>query len=599
MAFAALEAVQLYGAVSDLRGGATELQASLTQLGTTPGNWTPAGVKAATATRASAQSRLDRANRRLQSDPLLKVLGHLPYARDQVRAVWDLSSAVEEAGVSEGDLLTVAGLYTSRPQGSADPGATLITLLKRASPSLADADGRLTLANQRLGQDSKLQLAAPIRTEIDRAIARITPALITAHDGSQAAQLLPGLLGAVGPKTYLVLLANPSELRPSGGFAGEVGTATFSGGRLTKLELQNEFVVSQQYREKFPPQGQEGNFLLFQNNQLEIGDAGWDPDFPTSAHLQERMYTSATGQKLDGTISIDPYVISSLLKITGPVSVPGYGSFDTNNFFLRTNVIANVDTSPSGGKNALQPIAIAIIAKVFASPSSNWVAIGTAFLDAADQRHLQVSVDNPTPEAILHGQNIDGSIVTTPLTEDYLLIAEANVSATKADNYIQRSVQVKVEIYPSGLNRHEVDIHYDYPPPKDATDDALNRSALNPTSIYRDYVRFYLPLTATLGNIGFEEDGKPAPAYGGGLREQGVEASKQVYGTFFTLPRGHSADLIIYYEVGLPAASPFQLYVQKQAGLPELPIDLEVSYPGGIAKRSSTVARDEIFTINW
>ena len=160
-------------------------------------------------------------------------------------------------------------------------------------------------------------------------------------------------------------------------------------------------------------------------------------------------------------------------------------------------------------------------------------------------------------------------------------------------------MDIKVEIYPSGLNRHEIDIHYEYPVATDATDAALNRSAYNPNSLYRDYVRFYLPLTTTLANIGFLQDGKPAPANGGGLKEQGPEGGHQVYGTFFTLPRGHSADLIIYYEVGLPADPPFQIYIQKQAGLVDLPTTLTVSYPGGIASRKTGLATDTTLTVPW
>ena len=589
--------------MSDFRTGVSDLQVSLTELGSKPGDWTTARVDTASGTEIGALTRLQRADRRLRTDALVIALTKVPYARDQVTTALDLSSTVTAAARADEDLIAVARIYVSRPQ-SADvtPGAGAIALLEAASAPLTDADARLNAASRQLDRDSRLQLLDPLRTQLNQARAKLTPASESAHSGAGVAKLLPGLLGAAGTKTYLVLLANPSELRPSGGFAGEVGTVTFDNGNLTKIDLRNEFDVSAAYKDKFPPSLQEGTYLTFLKGQLEIGDAGWDPDFPTSARLQERMYTSATGQPLDGTISLDPYLISTLLQVTGPVDVPRYGSFDSQNVYLRINVLVNTGAAPGGppgGKEALPVIATAIIAKVFAQPSSRWPDLGTTLLEGAQQRHLQVSLHDPALEAVLHEKNFDGSLVSTPLTQDYLFIAEANVSATKADYYIKRTVSVKVEIYPSGLNRHEVDIHYDYPPPRDSTDAALNSFPTNPTSLYRDYVRFYLPLTATLGNIGYLEDGKPAPAYGGGLREQGIEANRQIFGTFFSLHRGHTADLIIYYEVGLPADPPFQLYVQKQAGLPDLPIQLTVSYPGGIATRKATIVRDETFTVGW
>jgi len=594
-----VEGYELYGVISDLRNGTAELQRSLSELGRTPAEWTPARVDAAARTQADAATKVDRADRRLQSDPLARILLAVPYAKDQARATLDLSSVAAEAARADGDLVDLARLYVNRPQGAGgDPGTQLIALLQSSSPLLADADTRLAAASHRLDQDSRLGLLSPVQTQLRRARAVVGPARDSAHAGAETAKLLPALLGATGPKTYLVLLANPSELRPSGGFAGEVGTVSFDHGKLTKLDLRSEDSIGT-YRDRFPPQGQLGTYLSFVDNQVEIGDAGWDPDFPTSARLQERMFTSATGQQLDGTISVDPYLIASLLKVTGPVDVPGYGSFDADNLFLRINVLANLNVGPTGGKKGLPAIATVIITKILTQPSSRWGQVATSLQDAVSQRHLQVSVHDSAQEARLHALHVDGFLQNLPLTEDYLMVAEANVAATKADNYLKRSMSVKVEIYPSGLNRHEVDIHYEYPPPVDATDAGLNKSSLNSTSLYRDYVRFYLPLTTTLANIGFLIDGKPAPAYGGGLKEQGQEGGHQVYGTFFTLPRGHSADLVIYYEVGLPADPPFNLHIQKQAGIPELPTDLTVSYPGGIATRMTSLSTDATLSVPW
>jgi hypothetical protein len=65
------------------------------------------------------------------------------------------------------------------------------------------------------------------------------------------------------------------------------------------------------------------------------------------------------------------------------------------------------------------------------------------------------------------------------------------------------------------------------------------------------------------------------------------------------LPRGHSADLVIYYEVGLPADSPYRIYLQKEAGLAELPVNLTVSYPGGIATRKIDLVKDGTLTVAW
>ena len=53
------------------------------------------------------------------------------------------------------------------------------------------------------------------------------------------------------------------------------------------------------------------------------------------------------------------------------------------------------------------------------------------------------------------------------------------------------------------------------------------------------------------------------------------------------------------YQVGLPADPPFKFYFQKQAGIPMVPFELEVSYPGGIAERKANLVKDTEVSIPW
>jgi hypothetical protein len=599
VALLSIEAAGLYGAYRDLAAGAGGLRTAADHLGRTPDSWTPAHVDAASRSEADAAARLDRGRRRLQSDPLVWVALRLPFASDQARTVLDLAAAGAAADAAVKDAIGVAANYDQAQAGAkAEPGAALIALLEQAAPKLADADSKLADADRSLAADSHRRLLPPLARAVAGIRQQLEPAAGAAHQAAQAAALAPAALGATAPKTYLVLLPNPSELRPTGGFSGQVGSATISQGKITNLVLQKDSVYAAKYKQSFPPPLHEGTYLSFPNNQVGIGDAGWDPDFPTSARTEEAMFLSATGTQVDGTVSIDPYFLSSLVAVTGPVDVPGYGSFNSTNLFPQLNILVNVQGGQKG-EQAPSILAKAIIAKLLAQPSSRWAALAKAVQQGVEEGHVQVVADQPELQTLLHQAHADGSLIPTPLTEDYLMLVEANVAGDKADYFIKRSLSVKVEIYPSGLNRHEVDIHYEYPPAVDRNDTALNTTPYNPNSLYRDYVRFYLPLTATLAHIGYLEDGQPAPAYGGGLQEQEVANQRQVIGTFFILHRGHSADLILDYEVGLPADPPFQLYFQKQAGIPSIPVEVEVSYPGGVTDRKTTLVKDAVFTIPW
>jgi hypothetical protein len=275
--------------------------------------------------------------------------------------------------------------------------------------------------------------------------------------------------------------------------------------------------------------------------------------------------------------------------VTGPVTVPGYGTFDAANFFTSINFIVNVSRAPGAGKEALNVIAPVLVSKLQTQTVDRWPTLLGVFRDQAVGRHLQLFMHDPNLARLAAESRFDGALV--PTTDDYLMVVDGNVCASKGDFYLRKSIQLKVEVYPSGLARHELVVRYEMPLPVDDVDRALNPR----DGSYGDYMRVYLPETATPSGFSFRMDGKPGD---GGLERVSVEHGKKVVGTYFNLPRGHLAEMRLTYEVGL-AGGAYQLYLQKQAGVPGLPADLEISYPGAIAHIKVGLARDEVVSFKW
>ena len=61
------------------------------------------------------------------------------------------------------------------------------------------------------------------------------------NDGLTLATEIPSLLGASdeGPKTYLLLVENADELRPTGGFITAAGNLLLQNGHITSLTFEN------------------------------------------------------------------------------------------------------------------------------------------------------------------------------------------------------------------------------------------------------------------------------------------------------------------------------------------------------------------------
>jgi hypothetical protein len=318
-----------------------------------------------------------------------------------------------------------------------------------------------------------------------------------------------------------------------------------------------------------------GRYLREYNNSLEIGDAGWDADFPTSGGLSEDIFTAAAGP-VDGTVSIDPYAISALLAVTGPVEVPGYGSFSSQDFLPKLNFIVNVDTAPSSGKQALGPISNAVLNKFLTAPAGLWPKLLQVGRTQAENRHIQVLFHDQQLADAAARVHYDGAIL--PSDGDNLMVADGNVTPSKGDYYMKKSMDLNVEVGASGLNRHQLTVRYQMPPAVDATD-----KALNPGDNYRDFVRFYLPETATIANFQMSLDGK---AVGNAPESIDYAHGRTVVGAFFILTRGHETVLTLTYQV-------------PQAPVPQLPTRIFISYPGGTKQEDSSLTGDMRASVTW
>lgn len=587
---AALEAVTLAVSVSDLSRGVTELTDANTALGTNPAAWTTDRIASAGGLNTEAKALITRADRRIRHDPLLSLLRHLPLVGEQVSAVVDLSDTAAQGTAAFDDALTIANAVNQSGTSTDAPGTRLLRLISQAAGPWTDADARLSPALDRLRQDLTHHLLSPLASRAQRAVTILQPIAAIAKVGAVAAKYGPAAMGADRPQNYLVLLSNPSELRPAGGFNGSIGWVTVDKGAPVSIEVKPQEFFNPLIKEHVDVPYPMGRYLTFLKSSLEIGDAGWDPDFPTTARLSESLYTAATKRLPDNTISIDPYALAAMLRVTGPVDVPGYGTFDSDNFFAKLNFIVNASTAPGSGKGALTPIGQAVLHQVLTAPASLWLRLFLVFEQQAEGKHIQAYFHDPHLAAAAAQVGYDGHVRTDG--QDYLMVSDANVGVSKGDYYAHKSMQVSAEVSPAGLVRHEVRIRYQMPAPVDAVDTALNPG----DGSYRDYVRFYLPETATVAGFNATLD---AGQVSGALDAISFAHGRQVVGAFFRVPRGHEMVLTLTYEVPTGSTSDYQLMLQKQAGTPGLPTTVLISYPGGMSEQRTDLSTDTRVRVAW
>src|SRR5438270_6008724 len=148
------------------------------------------------------------------------------------------------------------------------------------------------------------------------------------------------------------------------------------------------------------------------------------------------------------------------------MDVPGYGSFDSTNFFSKLNVIVNASSGPGTGKSALPPISRAALDKILNTPAASWPRLFSVMKTEAENRHIQAYFHNPALAEAAATVHFDGGVVAGK--DDYLMVSDANVGATKGDYFVRKLMQVKTEVLDQqGVAVHQVDVTYDMPAPKD------------------------------------------------------------------------------------------------------------------------------------
>lgn len=305
------------------------------------------------------------------------------------------------------------------------------------------------------------------------------------------------LLGVDAPRTFLVQTMDRAELRPTGGFTGQYGELQISGGRVSPFNLRDislvEYIDSSHTIGQSAP-AQYRSWWPFANWGLR--DSNVSADFPTSAQIAITQYQLEVGHHVDGAILFTPFLIEHILQIIGPIYVPGYKDTITaqnledrlhyyqqdNSGIAKQITYQPGDTSTSDRKRFTGYLAHLLLDKIRHAPPDEIIAIAREMLHDLKTKDLQVYFTNPQVEGLLtrygYAAQVDRSI-----SHDGLYVVQANVSASKASQYVQTIMHDTVTLNAGGGATHVLQLRLVY-------------NQVGPVygyDTYRDYVRIYVP----------------------------------------------------------------------------------------------------------
>lgn len=495
-----------------------------------------------------------------------------------------VAAEASQAGMIGCDALNLLIARLSNPLSSQSKGITLddLGVLDHDFAQVQQLFNVAASQVEQLGPDD-LQ----IDPRLGPAISAFKTALPQIQTGIQNVQtvltLAPVLLGVSKPTSYLVEVLDSTELRPGGGFIGNYGILTMSGGRLGGLSITDTDLLDRPYEAAghvipFPPAYQWFSILT---SNWSMRDSNLDADFPTSAKNGEQTYHTEGGTvDVQGVVAITPWFIQNMLKITGPISVTEYKETVT-----AANLIDRIHyhqlLAQEGRDDVIDPTTHTSLRKRFTAilfehflarvqqiASTAMPKFFHLFIDSLHTKDVQIYLNAAPAEAILQQYQV-GSAIEAPPTGDSTFVVDANVGANKANYFIQTTVQDQVTLDASGNATHTTTLTYTWPPGQ-AT---LNDYAVGQRqTLYKDYVRVYAPPGSVLeAQQGWTAAGT-SMAFG-----------RQVWAGLFTLNHGQTGAIRLVWKE-LKAATQdaagwhYHYLMQRQAGLTRQ-LNLQVTLP--------------------
>ncbi|WP_423182233.1 DUF4012 domain-containing protein [Arthrobacter sp. NyZ413] len=259
------------------------------------------------------------AAREAASDPLWSLASAVPWLGANFSATAEVARSADD--VATRGVAPLVGIYDSINWDKLMPSSNGSDLepIRKAAPAVASAAQAVRASAERLNginADNLLpQISGPL-VQARQQLGSVVDELDTAAD---AARLAPSMLGADGPRHYLLLVQNSAEARATGGIPGALVVLTADKGKVS-LSAESSATELGTFSPPVPVDTEQERIF---SNRLGtfMQDVNFTPDFPTAASTAIKMWKQKKGEQLDGAVSIDPVALGYILDATGPVSL--------------------------------------------------------------------------------------------------------------------------------------------------------------------------------------------------------------------------------------------------------------------------------------
>lgn len=268
------------------------------------------------------------------------------------------------------------------------------------------------------------------------------------------ARAVAGMLGMRDVRRYLVLLQNTSELRPTGGFVGNIALITVANGRIVELEVDDSYRFDGQIIDyTVPPEP-----IQDISASWSLHDANWYRDFPTSAKIAAEFFEAQGGATPDGVFAITSSSIERILKVVGPIPLKAGEEMRAENF---VDVLNAVGAAQRPGETTqvrlVADMLPRLLDRIAQANEEEREALAEALREAIAALDVQVWLRDPAEQNLVRSSGLAGE-VPKDFLGDILGVVHANVNGYKSERVIGEAVTHRASIDRTGEITVTVDI---------------------------------------------------------------------------------------------------------------------------------------------
>ena len=490
-----------------------------------------------------------------------KVGGLLAETEHFVRAA-ELSSSAAQGTltVAEGALRGKNKIIKPDPDDPKGGARIDIARIREIGGIISDVRKKIVAVRAELDAVDLARIPQRLRRSVTDGIQRAKETDAVLADAEAGFAILPEVLGADGPRTYMIIMQNPAEQRGTGGSALRFSPLVINDGK-PKLPTGKNTTLSvydvDEDRRQFPevPVPEDAWYQRVVPDSRRFGNANWTPDWPLASELMLAYGRAAEPDfpQVDGMIAVDPLMLQNLM--------PGIGPFNThygNRISERRAVhfLLSRAYSAFGAKDEVRKRVLSGVVERFYErmvDPKHPTALMQGFGKSLAEKHMQIWLADPRAQAFIERMDWDGSIETAE-GSDYLNVVEQNVGGNKLD-YFQSQT-------------HELDVRVEGDNAVNEVTVAVTNGTILPQHRYvmgdsgglrgshgrtRPMMNVYVPgkaelkTASTAGELYPMEAG--AAAWSGSLPPTYLERGKKVWAVAFLIPVDESASVTYNYEV--------------------------------------------------